>query len=54
MFINAAIVSFGKVTPEQREEVQKFGVAIYDWDEFFKLVGCCLSHTFLYIKNSFK
>ncbi|XP_021894818.1 long chain acyl-CoA synthetase 4-like [Carica papaya] len=31
------IVSFGKVTPEQREEVQKFGVAIYDWDEFFKL-----------------
>lgn len=31
------IVSFGKVTPEQREEVQKFGLAIYSWDEFLLL-----------------
>ncbi|KAJ4950243.1 hypothetical protein NE237_027075 [Protea cynaroides] len=31
------IVSFGKVTPEQREEVEKFGVAIYSWDEFLQL-----------------
>jgi len=30
-------VSFGKVTPEQREEVQKFGLAIYSWDEFLLL-----------------
>uniref|UniRef100_A0A2P2MK96 Long-chain-fatty-acid--CoA ligase n=2 Tax=Rhizophora mucronata TaxID=61149 RepID=A0A2P2MK96_RHIMU len=31
------IVSFGKVTPEQREEIEKFGLAIYTWDEFLKL-----------------
>ncbi|KAF7138949.1 hypothetical protein RHSIM_Rhsim07G0082500 [Rhododendron simsii] len=31
------IVSFGKVTPEQKEEVQKFGLAIYSWDEFLLL-----------------
>ncbi|GFZ16399.1 AMP-dependent synthetase and ligase family protein [Actinidia rufa] len=31
------IVSFGNVTPEQREEVQKFGLAIYSWDEFLLL-----------------
>lgn len=31
------IVSFGKFTPEQREEVQKFGLAIYSWDEFLLL-----------------
>ncbi|PSS11314.1 Long chain acyl-CoA synthetase [Actinidia chinensis var. chinensis] len=31
------IVSFGKVNPEQREEVQKFGLAIYSWDEFLLL-----------------
>lgn len=28
------IVSFGKVTPEQKQEVEKFGLAIYSWDEF--------------------
>ncbi|KAG1335199.1 long chain acyl-CoA synthetase 4 [Cocos nucifera] len=32
------IVSFGKVNPEQREEVEKFGLAIYSWEEFL-LVG---------------
>ncbi|KAJ7945044.1 Long chain acyl-CoA synthetase [Quillaja saponaria] len=31
------LVSFGKVTPEQREEVQKFGLAIYSWDEFLQV-----------------
>lgn len=31
------IVSFGKVTPEQREEVEKFGLAIYYWEEFLQL-----------------
>lgn len=31
------IVSFGKVTPEQREEVEKFGLAIYSWEEFLQL-----------------
>ncbi|KAI8546208.1 hypothetical protein RHMOL_Rhmol07G0099400 [Rhododendron molle] len=31
------IVSFGKVTPEQKEEVQKFDLAIYSWDEFLLL-----------------
>ncbi|THF95957.1 hypothetical protein TEA_021589 [Camellia sinensis var. sinensis] len=36
-FLCVAIVSFGKITPEQREEVQKFGLAIYSWDEFLLL-----------------
>lgn len=41
-FPNAAanlrtLVSFGKVTPEQREEVKKFGLAVYSWDEFLQL-----------------
>ncbi|KAG6688360.1 hypothetical protein I3843_11G119300 [Carya illinoinensis] len=31
------LVSFGKVTPEQRKEVEKFGLAIYSWDEFLRL-----------------
>ncbi|XP_063940595.1 long chain acyl-CoA synthetase 4 [Daucus carota subsp. sativus] len=31
------IVSFGKVTTEQKEEVQKLGLAIYSWDEFVSL-----------------
>ncbi|XP_077226588.1 long chain acyl-CoA synthetase 4-like [Tasmannia lanceolata] len=31
------IVSFGKVTPEQREETGKFGLALYSWDEFLLL-----------------
>ncbi|KAF8413319.1 hypothetical protein HHK36_001297 [Tetracentron sinense] len=31
------LVSFGDVTPEQREEVKKFGLAIYSWDEFLRL-----------------
>ncbi|CAM8905273.1 unnamed protein product [Rhodiola kirilowii] len=31
------IVSFGTVSFEQREEVEKFGLAIYAWDEFLKL-----------------
>ncbi|KAL6986399.1 Long chain acyl-CoA synthetase 4 [Sarracenia purpurea var. burkii] len=31
------IVSFGKVAPEQREEVEKFGLAIYSWDAFLLL-----------------
>jgi hypothetical protein len=38
-FYYIALVSFGKVTPEQREEVEKFGLAIYSWDEFLQLVG---------------
>ncbi|KAG6471238.1 hypothetical protein ZIOFF_072347 [Zingiber officinale] len=33
------IVSFGKVTSEQREVVEKSGLAIFEWDEFL-LLGC--------------
>ncbi|XP_073302440.1 long chain acyl-CoA synthetase 4-like [Primulina huaijiensis] len=33
------IVSFGKVTSQQKEEVEKFSVAIYSWDEFLTLGG---------------
>ncbi|XP_058095958.1 long chain acyl-CoA synthetase 4-like isoform X2 [Magnolia sinica] len=31
------IVSFGKVTTEQREQTEKFGLTIYSWDEFLLL-----------------
>ncbi|KAM7494343.1 hypothetical protein LguiB_028952 [Lonicera macranthoides] len=31
------IVSFGKVTPEQKEEAEKFGLAIHSWDDFVLL-----------------
>ncbi|KAL8103088.1 long chain acyl-CoA synthetase 4-like [Apium graveolens] len=31
------IVSFGKVTPEQKEESKKLGVTAYSWDEFLLL-----------------
>ncbi|KAK7406054.1 hypothetical protein VNO78_07670 [Psophocarpus tetragonolobus] len=31
------IVSFGKVTSEQKQEVEKFGLAIYSWDEFLEV-----------------
>ncbi|KDP25300.1 hypothetical protein JCGZ_20456 [Jatropha curcas] len=30
------IVSFGKVAPEEREEIEKFGLVVYSWDEFLK------------------
>ncbi|XP_068644422.1 long chain acyl-CoA synthetase 4-like isoform X1 [Aristolochia californica] len=31
------IVSFGEVTTEQKQESEKFGVAIYSWNEFLQL-----------------
>ncbi|XP_034894608.1 long chain acyl-CoA synthetase 4 [Populus alba] len=31
------IVSFGKVASKEREEIEKFGLAVYSWDEFLKL-----------------
>nr|AFD33346.1 acyl-activating enzyme 2 [Cannabis sativa] len=34
------LVSFGKVTPEQRESVEKFGLKIYSWEEFLQLGDC--------------
>nr|XP_016501799.1 PREDICTED: long chain acyl-CoA synthetase 4-like [Nicotiana tabacum] len=41
-FPNAAkylktVVSFGNVTPQQKEDVEKCGVALYSWDEFLQL-----------------
>ncbi|XP_057520544.1 long chain acyl-CoA synthetase 4-like [Amaranthus tricolor] len=33
------LVSFGKVTPEQKDEVEKFGLKIYSWDDFLELGG---------------
>ncbi|XP_008239039.1 PREDICTED: long chain acyl-CoA synthetase 4 [Prunus mume] len=41
-FPNAAkhlktLVSFGKVTPEQKETLEKYGVALYSWNEFLQL-----------------
>ncbi|KAK2385230.1 Long chain acyl-CoA synthetase 4 [Trifolium repens] len=41
-FPNAAkylktLVSFGKVTPEQKQEVEKFELIIYSWDEFLEV-----------------
>ncbi|XP_042039163.1 long chain acyl-CoA synthetase 4-like isoform X2 [Salvia splendens] len=31
------IVSFGKATPQQKEEAEKYGVTMYSWDEFLSL-----------------
>ncbi|XP_024169904.2 long chain acyl-CoA synthetase 4 [Rosa chinensis] len=31
------LVSFGKVTPEQKESVEKHGSVIYSWNEFLQL-----------------
>ncbi|GLU05962.1 hypothetical protein SLE2022_230340 [Rubroshorea leprosula] len=31
------IVSFGKVRTEQKEEAEKYGLAMYSWDEFLQL-----------------
>ncbi|KAJ6308008.1 hypothetical protein OIU76_017724 [Salix suchowensis] len=31
------IVSFGKVASKEKEEIEKFGLAIYSWDEFLNL-----------------
>ena len=39
LFPYAAIVSFGKVASKEREEIEKFGLAVYSWDEFLKLVA---------------
>ncbi|XP_015084008.1 long chain acyl-CoA synthetase 4-like isoform X1 [Solanum pennellii] len=41
-FPNAAkylktVVSFGEVTPQQKEEIEKFGVSLYSWDEFLQV-----------------
>jgi len=33
------IVSFGKVTQEQKEEVRKYGLSVYSWDEFLSLAA---------------
>lgn len=38
-----ALVSFGKVTAEQKELTESFGLAIYSWDEFLQLVSYLLS-----------
>lgn len=32
-------MSFGKVTPNLREEFEKYGVEIFSWDEFSLLVS---------------
>uniref|UniRef100_A0A7N0ZXW2 Long-chain-fatty-acid--CoA ligase n=1 Tax=Kalanchoe fedtschenkoi TaxID=63787 RepID=A0A7N0ZXW2_KALFE len=31
------LVSFGKISPEQREEIGNLGLAVYAWDEFLQL-----------------
>ncbi|CAJ2652692.1 unnamed protein product [Trifolium pratense] len=33
----SALVSFGKVTPEHKQEVEKFELIRYSWDEFFEV-----------------
>lgn len=38
LFCFKAIVSFGKVNPEQKEKVEQNGVSIYSWEEFLQLV----------------
>lgn len=38
VIIITAVVSFGGVSREQKEEAETFGLVIYAWDEFLKLV----------------
>ncbi|KAG6493390.1 hypothetical protein ZIOFF_048373 [Zingiber officinale] len=40
------IVSFGKVTPKEKEEVENSGLAIFEWDEFL-----CLMYVQYRLKN---
>lgn len=35
----AAVVSFGKITHEQKDAVEKLGMMMYGWDDFLQLVG---------------
>jgi hypothetical protein len=39
-------VSFGKVTPEQKQEVEKFELIIYSWDEFLEVVSYRFSYNY--------
>lgn len=57
LVINTAVVSFGGVTREQKEAAETFGLVIYAWDEFLKLVwdfSFAFSETywFCYISSS--
>lgn len=36
---DAAVVSFGKVSDDQKSQAQGSGVAIYSWEEFLNLVS---------------
>lgn len=41
-------MSFGKVSPQQKEEIENFGLAAYSWDEFLLLVSL---HVFFHIQT---
>ena len=38
----AAIVSFGGVTNDQKEEAKNHGLSIFSWEEFLIMVSCGL------------
>lgn len=38
-FCYVALVSFGKVTAEQKKAADDFGLALYSWDQFLQLVS---------------
>jgi hypothetical protein len=41
----SAIVSFGKVSPDQKEKVEQNGLSIYSWTEFVLKVRLSLPET---------
>lgn len=41
--LSPAVVSFGGITPQQKNEVEKFGVTLFSWDEFLQLVRVLFS-----------
>lgn len=47
-FFSSAVVSFGRVTPEQKDEVEKFGTVFYSWEEFLLLVSLLDSSFFFF------
>ena len=41
-------MSFGNVSNDHKEEVDKFGLEIYSWEEFLQKVSCISICTFVF------
>ncbi|CAN1825258.1 hypothetical protein LINPERHAP1_LOCUS31097 [Linum perenne] len=41
------VVSFGKVTPEQKQEMEKFGLSVYSWEEIISTLETMMEELLL-------